>query len=173
MSLSNAEIVDQIAEQIENVFIDHLPDFSKANEDAKANSEQGEQVEDSPVELANKVKLMIVMQYINDQLLPLDKLVSQESAGDLYQQFGVVCSRSFLNSVFKALKLALEYDEQMTSRDRLVNFAKHMSNVQFAEKGILDSMGGRIELVDKINNLLRGVSKFALNELPETLTNPA
>lgn len=170
MTLTNEEIVEQLIEQIDEIFIKQLEHITKYSPDSTQieNEEKDEIL--SPIENANNIKFLISIQYTQHQLSSFSEIITATPMSDnLSQQFGLVCSQSFVSSAFESFKLALDHDDSTSIEDRLKNFAKHMSNVKFSEKGILDAMGGQVDLVNRLQNILLAVSKFAEKELPEEI----
>lgn len=121
-------------------------------------------------EIANMVKFHVAISYVNQQLLNHDRLlVSTPLTDDLNAQFGLVCSRSFINSAFKEFSLALANKEYKDSAQRITILINHMSSIKLAEQGILDTMGGRVDFVDNLRTAFLAMNIFGMEDIPQEL----
>lgn len=157
-------IAEEIAQQLEDVLIKHFHGIANSHDD----NEQDEATELS--EVAHMVRFQIAMTYIHQQLQEHEELFKATPVTEnLHEQFGLVCSRSFLNSAFSEFLLAIQDKEYKDSKQRLTVLINHMSSVKFAEQDILNSMGGRVEFVESLKTSFLAVNIFGLKDLPEEI----
>lgn len=128
----------------------------------------GTDKENSPAEVAHKLKFIIGLTYMQKVLENASNSLRQaKESHEILDEFGFLCSVTFIRELQKTFVASVQANAGASDEEAFQNLAEDLSELRFAEEGILVSMKARIGFVDELKANILGLKMFAEQELPE------
>lgn len=158
--------ITTLVEELDELFAKHLPHFYDASEKPR-----NELTPEEKQKIVYGLKFNIAVQSAEAYLRQADEIVRATPIGDeITNQFGLLCSRTFLNSAYTTLMNVLREERHDDYELWLNSLGTSLAEIKLSEQALLDTMNASIPLVEDLKLRLQAISKFALAEIPEEFT---